>query len=57
MVGRVLPYSDCAFPRQQLADVGVEIDPDRLELCYNPTWFSVHLEPALDPQHLLAAAR
>jgi phosphatidylserine/phosphatidylglycerophosphate/cardiolipin synthase-like enzyme len=45
MVGRLLPYSDCAYPRQQLADIGVEIDPARLELCYNPTWFSVHLSP------------
>jgi phosphatidylserine/phosphatidylglycerophosphate/cardiolipin synthase-like enzyme len=45
MVGRLLPYSDRAYPRQQLADVGVEIDPERLELCYNPTWFSVHLSP------------
>jgi hypothetical protein len=40
-----LPYSDRAYPRQQLADVGVEIDPERLKLCYNPTWFSVHLSP------------
>jgi len=45
MVGRLLPYSDRAYPRQQLADIGVEIDPERLELCYNPTWFSVHLSP------------
>ena len=45
MVGRLLPYSDCAYPRQQLADIGVEIDPERLELSYNPTWFSVHLSP------------
>jgi phosphatidylserine/phosphatidylglycerophosphate/cardiolipin synthase-like enzyme len=45
MVGRLLPYSDRAHPRQQLADVGVEIDPQRLELCYNPTWLSVHLSP------------
>jgi phosphatidylserine/phosphatidylglycerophosphate/cardiolipin synthase-like enzyme len=45
MVGRLLPYSDCAYPKQQLADVGVEIDPERLELCYNPTWLSVHLSP------------
>ena len=45
MVGRLLPYSDRAFPRQQLADVGVDIDPQRLELCYDPTWLSVHLSP------------
>jgi phosphatidylserine/phosphatidylglycerophosphate/cardiolipin synthase-like enzyme len=41
MVGHLLPYSDCAFPREQLADVGVPLDPERLELCYNPTWFGV----------------
>ena len=41
MVGQVLPYSDCAFPREQLADVGVPLDPERLVLCYNPTWFGV----------------
>ncbi len=45
MVGRLLPYSECAFPRRQLADIGVEIDPARLELCYDPTWFGVHLSP------------
>jgi hypothetical protein len=45
MVGRLLPYSERPYPRQQLADVGVEIDPARLELCYNPTWFGVHLSP------------
>ena len=45
MIGRLLPYSDRAYPRQQLADVGVDIDPERLELSYNPTWLSVHLSP------------
>ena len=45
MIGHLLPYSERAFPRQQLADVGVEIDPGQLELCYDPTWFSVHLSP------------
>jgi phosphatidylserine/phosphatidylglycerophosphate/cardiolipin synthase-like enzyme len=45
MVGRLLPYSDRAHPRQQLGDVGVDIDPQRLELCYNPTWLSVYLCP------------
>ena len=45
MVGRLLPYSDRAYPRQQLADVGVEIDPARLELCYTPSWIGVHLSP------------
>jgi phosphatidylserine/phosphatidylglycerophosphate/cardiolipin synthase-like enzyme len=41
MVGHLLPYSDCAFPGGQLADVGVPLDPKRLVLCYNPTWFGV----------------
>ena len=41
MVGHLLPYSDCAFPSEQLADVGVLLDPERLVLCYNPTWFGV----------------
>ena len=41
MVGHLLPYSDCAFPREQLADVGVPLDPERLVLCYNPSWFGV----------------
>jgi phosphatidylserine/phosphatidylglycerophosphate/cardiolipin synthase-like enzyme len=45
MVGRLLPYSDRAYPRQQLEDIGIEIDPECLELSYNPTWFSVHLSP------------
>jgi phosphatidylserine/phosphatidylglycerophosphate/cardiolipin synthase-like enzyme len=45
MIGRLLPYSERPYPRQQLADVGVEIDADRLVLCYNPTWFGVHLSP------------
>ncbi len=42
MVGRVLPYSDRAHPRDQLADAGIALDPARLTLCYNPTWFGVY---------------
>jgi phosphatidylserine/phosphatidylglycerophosphate/cardiolipin synthase-like enzyme len=45
MIGRLLPYSERPYPRRQLADVGVEIDPERLLICYNPTWFGVHLSP------------
>ena len=41
--GRVLPYSDRADPREQLTAIGVALDPQRLELCYNPTWFGVYL--------------
>jgi len=45
MVGRLLPYSECAYPREQLADVGVLLDPETLEMCYDPTWVGVHLSP------------
>ena len=45
MVGRLLPYSECAYPREQLADVGVLVDPETLDLCYDPTWIGVHLSP------------
>jgi phosphatidylserine/phosphatidylglycerophosphate/cardiolipin synthase-like enzyme len=45
MNGRLLPYSECAYPREQLADVGVLLDPESLELCYDPTWVGVHLSP------------
>jgi len=45
MVGRLLPYSACAYPREQLADVGVLLDPETLDLCYDPTWIGVHLSP------------
>ena len=43
MVGRLLPYIDRAFPREQLAELGVRTDPAHLALCYDPTWFGVHL--------------
>jgi hypothetical protein len=42
-VGRVLPYSTRAHPREQLASLGVALEPGALELCYNPTWIGVHL--------------
>ncbi|MEO6210810.1 MAG: phospholipase D-like domain-containing protein [Gemmatimonadaceae bacterium] len=42
MVGRVLPYSDRAHPRDQLADAGIALDPARLTLCYDPSWFGVY---------------
>ena len=45
MEGRVLPYSARAYPREQLADLGVHLDPARLALSYNPTWFGVYLSP------------
>jgi phosphatidylserine/phosphatidylglycerophosphate/cardiolipin synthase-like enzyme len=45
MVGRLLPYSVSAYPRDQLASLGVRLEPGALELCYNPTWVGVHLSP------------
>jgi phosphatidylserine/phosphatidylglycerophosphate/cardiolipin synthase-like enzyme len=45
MRGRLLPYSERAYPREQLASLGVRPDRERLELCYNPTWFGVFLSP------------
>jgi len=45
MVGRLLPYSTSAYPREQLASLGVSLEPGALELCYNPTWIGVHLSP------------
>jgi phosphatidylserine/phosphatidylglycerophosphate/cardiolipin synthase-like enzyme len=45
MIGRVLPYSASAYPRDQLLDIGVDPALGGLELCYNPTWFGVHLSP------------
>jgi phosphatidylserine/phosphatidylglycerophosphate/cardiolipin synthase-like enzyme len=45
MVGRVLPYSTRAFPSEQLADLGIHVRAASLELCYQPTWFSVHASP------------
>ena len=45
MVGRLLPYSVSAYPREQLASLGVHLEAGALELCYNPTWVGVHLSP------------
>lgn len=42
VVGRVLPYSTRAFPSEQLADLGIDVRADWLELCYNPSWVSVY---------------
>lgn len=43
MRGFVLPYSTRPTPAQQLADVGVRVDPARLALRFDPGWFEVHL--------------
>jgi hypothetical protein len=45
VAGRVLPYSTRAFPSEQLADLGIRLGAASLELCYQPTWFSVHASP------------
>ena len=39
----VLPYSTCATPRAQLADVGVDLG--HVRLLYNPSWLEVHCSP------------
>jgi phosphatidylserine/phosphatidylglycerophosphate/cardiolipin synthase-like enzyme len=45
MVGHALPYSTCAFPSEQLRDIGIRLTDSALELCYDPTWFGVHASP------------
>lgn len=45
LVGRVLPYSARAYPRDQLADLGIVLVSGALQLCYNPTWFGVFASP------------
>ena len=46
MSGFVLPYSVCSTPPEQLADVGVRVDPTRLHVCFNPGWLEVHFSPS-----------
>lgn len=43
MRGFVLPYSTRPTPAQQLADVGVRVDPARLDVRFDPGWLEVHL--------------
>jgi phosphatidylserine/phosphatidylglycerophosphate/cardiolipin synthase-like enzyme len=45
MSGFVLPYSAEATPRRQLADVGVDPDPARLDVRFDPGWLEVHFSP------------
>lgn len=40
--GHVLPYSECAFPREQLEDLEIQLSADELVLCYDPSSFEVH---------------
>jgi hypothetical protein len=41
----VLPYSTRATPAEQLRDVGVRLDAQHLDLCFNPGWLEVHASP------------
>jgi phosphatidylserine/phosphatidylglycerophosphate/cardiolipin synthase-like enzyme len=45
MCGFVLPYSIEPTPSRQLAAVGVRVDPERLDVCFNPGWLEVHFSP------------
>jgi phosphatidylserine/phosphatidylglycerophosphate/cardiolipin synthase-like enzyme/uncharacterized membrane protein YbhN (UPF0104 family) len=45
MRGFVLPYSVAAAPAQQLADVGVRVDPRYLDVRFDPGWLEVHFSP------------
>ena len=41
----VLPYSTRSTPTAQLADIGVLLAPDAIELCFEPSWLEVHFSP------------
>lgn len=41
----ILPYSVRATPSAQLADVGVLLAPETIELCFNPSWLEVRFSP------------
>ena len=45
MRGFVLPYSVQRTPALQLADLGVSIDPARIDLRFNPGWLEVQFSP------------
>ena len=45
MRGFVLPYSVQRTPALQLTDLGLQIDPARLDLRFNPGWLEVQLSP------------
>lgn len=42
----ILPYSTRSTPRAQLADVGVLLAPETIELCFKPSWLEVHFSPS-----------
>ena len=41
----VLPYSTRSTPTAQLADIGVVLAPEAIELCFEPSWLEVHFSP------------
>jgi phosphatidylserine/phosphatidylglycerophosphate/cardiolipin synthase-like enzyme len=45
MGGFVLPYSVQRTPALQLADLGVPVDPTRIDLRFNPGWLEVQFSP------------
>jgi hypothetical protein len=45
MRGFVLPYSVQRTPALQLADLGVPVDPARIDLCFDPGWLEVQFSP------------
>ena len=57
-IGRpfILPYSTRSTPRRQLADAGVVFAPDEMELCFDPSWLEVHVQPGLGAEHVRMSA-
>jgi phosphatidylserine/phosphatidylglycerophosphate/cardiolipin synthase-like enzyme len=45
MRGFVLPYSAQRTPALQLSDLGLHLDPARIDLRFNPGWLEVHFSP------------
>lgn len=45
MRGFVLPYSAQRTPAGQLTDLGLHIDPARIDVRFNPTWLEVQFSP------------
>jgi phosphatidylserine/phosphatidylglycerophosphate/cardiolipin synthase-like enzyme len=41
----VLPYCTASTPRRQLADLGVDLESSGIRLCFEPSWYEVHLSP------------
>jgi len=45
MRGFVLPYSARRTPALQLIDLGVHVDPARIDVRFNPGWLEVQFSP------------